>query len=161
MEVYYFGDLIADMPVDLTSIKLEKVIECTNGAMLPYENIEFQTSIKSLFDDVIKDSNLSWRIPDYQKSKIYLYITNNEIYLSVEVFPKYLSIDEKRAMLKTASHEEMSDGWSEYLRLMSMFDDIDEILNSSYPIGEMGVYSLEMTNKEKKMILFLYKNKCI
>lgn len=155
MKILNCEDLV-EMPLNPGCINSKNAID-GNGIMLPYENREFKMVIRHLFDDVVKESGSSWTIPDYEKSKAFFYIINNEIYLSIEVLPKRFSANEKQSMLKAASQEEMNDGWSEDLRLMNMFDDIDDILNCSYPVGEVGIYELELTEDERKEVFSILK----
>lgn len=152
MKILNYGMTIYEAPLNFDSINRNGVIE-GEGVMLPYENKEFLDSVHFLFDEVVRESGVSWSQPDYEKSRVYFYINEENVSITFEVLPKDFPAATRQMMIDASNKEEANDGWSDDLRLIAMFDDIDTILNSSNPIGVMGVYCVELTNAENAFVL--------
>lgn len=102
-------------------------------------------------------AGISWKEPDFERSKAYFYISRGETKLVVEVYPKQYSAKEKHALLSVADNDEKENGRSAYFDLLNMFDDIDEILNCNCPVGEIETYRIELSEQEKKELLSVKK----
>lgn len=157
MKICNHGEIIVDVQLDMHFVSQDDVLDDGNNIMLPYKEPTFLNSIRPLMHDVIRQTGASWQVPDYQKSQAYFYISGGEINLSIEVFPKDYSDDERQSMLSKESKETRNDGWSDYFDLLNMFEDIDKILNEIDGVGEIYVYHLYLENEEKQKLFNIFE----
>lgn len=151
MEVYSCNELIINTHVISKYIDFENVIQGDGGIMIPYSNKTFLCLIRSLIDDAAAKQSV-WKEPDYENSKCYFYITEDQINLLVEAVPKRYSASEKQIMLQNADQTIRDDGYSDYYEMLDMLCCIDEILSTSEPIGEMCLYEVKMSELEIEKI---------
>lgn len=150
MKIFNNEELIADCDIQLNFLETRKDLSSVECELLQYSYQPFISSIVSLIDDVVVSHKVLWTIPDYQKTKVYFYVTLEEASLALEVFPKKFSQAEKTIMLERSSKEIRFDGYSDYLEMLDILDDIDTFAANG--IGCINTYKLSLTEKESKFI---------
>lgn len=156
MKIYDYDGIIADIKFDPRFINLDDVIDDDSNILLPYAEPNFLESIKCLMNNIALEADVLWKLPDYSRSKAYFYICKDCVDLSIEVFPKCYSGEERQYMIAAANRTLREDGISDYIEILNMFDEIDRIISTEDSIGEIRVYHLELNNEERDMLLTYY-----
>lgn len=137
--------------------------------MVLFKNPDFVLEKQKIIDDSKKELDFLW-YPDYEKSRLFFcrddedvyfmrsmlpcnIFNDNDIQLAVEIFPRPLTYKEKEAILSSADKEDSEGKYSDYFKMLDMFDEVDNMLNTSCPVGVFDFYDIDLSQEEKQLLM--------
>lgn len=154
---------IVNLPLNIDSLQLDKIItDEIESVFIPYVNPEFLKAVGSLVYDVVWTNEPVWMCPDYDNSRMSLFITETaeglNVNLSIEAIPCQYEEEEKQIILSEAKSGTGVACLYDYDTWVSIIASSEAWHSKENNYGENWVYKMELTEEEMKMLKPIVNN---
>lgn len=145
---------ICNIPFDIKSIQDKEIYSDKIHMLIPIQDKEILKAISYLVYDTVMTNEPEWMYPDYDNSKLALFINMDsekfDVCLSIEAIPPKYTEKEKELILSQAKGESAftASDWR------MIFASAEAWHNKENNCGEIRTYPIEMTREEESQLMW-------